>query len=401
MGSGKTTWAINKMSTITDNFLYITPYLKEINRIKGLDENGNINPDIKKVENKDIKEPINLGRGKIGNLLDLLLCQEDIASTHELFMRLTPECKQAIKDGNYTLFLDETIDAIQEYTALHDDDLKMLRDKKIIKIDSDGLIRWIDNTYNDTSYNEIKTLAENQSLIQVNDKMMVWQYPAEVFNLFKKVYVMTYLFEGSTLKSYFDLNNIKFNKMTMKHDYTLMTYYRQSPKAYIPLIDIYEGKDLNELKTSKPQTALSATWFKSSAKNREVIQLKNNLYNYFNNKMKAKSQFTMWTTFKSFKSKLKGKGYTNGFVSCNSRATNEYSDKCYLAYAINFYQKPSIKQYFSKNSIEFNEDLYALSSMLQWIWRSSIRLNKPIHIYIPSQRMRNLFKDWLYDGLEV
>ncbi len=397
MGSGKTTWAINEMTNTTENFLYITPYLSEIDRIRGVDEKGNLIPDIKCVQNKDIKTPKNIGRGKIGNLLDLLLLQEDIASTHELFMRLTPECKQAINDGNYTLYLDETIDAIQEYATPHKDDLKLLQDKGIIEIDSSGLIQWIDEAYTDTSYNEIKILAENKSLIQVNKKMMVWQYPVEVFKLFKKVYVMTYLFDGSTLKGYFDLNNISYKKMTINSNHKLTPYYVQSPKEYIPLIHLYSENDLNQIKTSKPQTALSSNWFRNRAKNKEITQLKNNIYNFFNNKMKTKSQYTMWTTYKTFKPKLQGKGYTKGFVPCNSRATNNYNDRNCLAYAVNYYQKPSITQYFEKNGIEFNQDLYALSAMLQWIWRSSIRLKKPIDLYIPSQRMRSLFKNWLYE----
>ena len=33
--------------------------------------------------------------------------------------------------------------------------------------------------------------------------------------------------------------------------------------------------------------------------------------------------------------------------------------------------------------------------MIQWIFRSQIRQYKPINIYIPSERMRELLIDWL------
>lgn len=46
-------------------------------------------------------------------------------------------------------------------------------------------------------------------------------------------------------------------------------------------------------------------------------------------------------------------------------------------------------------SSHVDEDAYALSEMLQWIWRSSIRDGKPINIYIPSKRMRTLLMNWL------
>ena len=41
------------------------------------------------------------------------------------------------------------------------------------------------------------------------------------------------------------------------------------------------------------------------------------------------------------------------------------------------------------------KDLYALSEMLQWIWRSRIRNGQDINIYIVSKRMRRLLNQWL------
>lgn len=38
---------------------------------------------------------------------------------------------------------------------------------------------------------------------------------------------------------------------------------------------------------------------------------------------------------------------------------------------------------------------WALSEMIQWIWRSAIRDGEDIYIYIPSERMRNLLSDWI------
>jgi hypothetical protein len=33
--------------------------------------------------------------------------------------------------------------------------------------------------------------------------------------------------------------------------------------------------------------------------------------------------------------------------------------------------------------------------MIQFIWRSAIRDGKPIHLFVPSERMRTLLKDWM------
>ena len=51
--------------------------------------------------------------------------------------------------------------------------------------------------------------------------------------------------------------------------------------------------------------------------------------------------------------------------------------------------------FFIKRGTNIDQDRYALSEMIQWIFRSAIRKGKPIDIYIPSQRMRELFKKWL------
>jgi hypothetical protein len=39
--------------------------------------------------------------------------------------------------------------------------------------------------------------------------------------------------------------------------------------------------------------------------------------------------------------------------------------------------------------------MHALCEMIQWIWRSGIRRGDPIHVFVPSKRMRNLLKIWL------
>lgn len=56
---------------------------------------------------------------------------------------------------------------------------------------------------------------------------------------------------------------------------------------------------------------------------------------------------------------------------------------------------PDIKQFVEHYRIEFDDDLFSLSALLQWIWRSRIRDGEPINIFIPSERMRNLLITWI------
>ena len=406
MGSGKTSWSIQHINeSLSENVLYITPFLDEVDRIV-------------KNTNRDFKQPKYNGGTKLQNLNELLACQYDIASTHELFKKLTSESREYIQAGHYTLILDEVLNAIDPYDDIKKDDMKLLQDSGCITIDEDGFIIWNqDKADYDTQYNKIKILAENRSLLYVNQKLLLWRYPPEVFTLFDKVYILTYLFDASILKNYFDLYHIQYIKKSIVHEdgkYSLSDFFIPDTTKYSPLIDIYNGK-LN-VNFEQKQNGLSSTWFKVQCRTnvKTIQQIKKNLNNYFRNIFNAKSETILWTTFKDYKTKLRGKGYSKefdakllkdiddayGFLACNARATNKYA-KCYnLAYCVNIYLHPSISQFFIQKGIKVNEELYGLSEMIQWIWRSRIRNGEKIKIYVPSVRMRTLLKDWLNMNLD-
>ena len=384
MGSGKTSFAIEYMNkNYDDNVLYITPYLNETTRIN----NGTI---------KEMKSPKNLGNGKLDNILELLQNQEDISSTHALFLKLNSDCKEAIKQGHYTLFLDETIAAVEPYNVAFRDDIDYLLKKGSITIDKEGFIEWIDDDL-DTRYNPIKILAQNHSLFFVNKKLLMWRYPPEIFKLFEKVFILTYLFDASILKYYFEMNGILYDLKSVKregNEYILCDYYKPNLKEFAGKIHIYNKSDLND---NIPQkiTGFSASWFRNNGNADKIKKLQKNIYNYFTNKEPARAERIMWTCFKECQKKLSGKGYTKGFVSCNCRATNDFSGTDHLAYCLNVYPHVGVSQFFAQHNIVMDADKYALAEMLQWIWRSKIREGGEIWIYIPSKRMRKLLKDWL------
>ena len=72
-----------------------------------------------------------------------------------------------------------------------------------------------------------------------------------------------------------------------------------------------------------------------------------------------------------------------------------------MAYLCNTFYHPIIKAYFESMGVPVYEDLYALSQMVQWIWRSRVREQEPISVFIPSERMRGLLKRWLKAGSTI
>lgn len=384
----------------SENILYITPYLRE------LDEHFNVcEEELQQRPRPHADKPFTIpqrtSRTKLENIETYLGYGRDIASTHALFKRFNPACKEQLKKTPYTLILDEAVTPVEQFILPHKDDMLFLQQNNHIAIDNaTGQVNWLGDIDGlDTRFNDIYQLANDHRLFQVDKTFYIWQYPPEIFTLFSKVYVMTYLFDGSLLKYYFDLHNICYTSKCIVRDddkYALADYRKPDKTAIRERLHIYNGNLNTNFK--QRQNTFSANYFKNKKQHKvEIAQVRNNLINLFKHKYKAKSNEAMWTTFKSSKHMLAGKGYTNGFVSCNARATNEFSDRRYLAYCLNLYMQPEISKYFNTKNVEVNQDLWALSEMLQWVWRSAIRNGEDIYIYIPSARMRVLLFDWLND----
>lgn len=397
MGSGKTSWAFQDLFNkhLDENILYISPFLCEIEG-----ENGRIPQAIKdgKITGRQILTPKNKGAGKLGNIANLINNQMDIASTHALFRMFDEDCKQALRDNDYTLILDETLDCVEPYFFKAKDDAEELLAKHDIEIDSNGLVKWT-GSERETRYKDVRLLAQNKALFRVDDRFFVWHYPVDIFTLFKKVYILTYMFDGSLMKYYFDMYNVHYTIKSISGDrgnYKLVDYYIPDINSIKDRLNIYRGN----YNTNIPQkeNVLSTNWSNQAYNKNHIKQIQKNMYNYVHNVVNVKSDDVMWTSIKANKDKLKGKGYTSGYIPCNLRAQNDYKDKTTLMYCVNWYTNPEIIKFFAQHGITVNQDKIALSTMLQWLWRSNIRepnSNKTINIYIPSIRMRRLLYQWL------
>jgi hypothetical protein len=396
MGSGKTSAAINLMNNDADNnYIFITPYLPEVERIKTSCNNRRFHdPKIYSNNGKLVR--------KFESLHKLLADNKNIVSTHALFKRANEDTKELIHAGNYILILDEVMDVVEQLD-LRKDDLKILIDQGLIEI-KDNIIYWNEDKEFDSRYNDIRDMALNNSLVFYKDTVLLWTFPVDVFKAFKEVYILTYLFDGQIQRYYYDFYNVQYQLHTIINDkekgYTIVpqTPETQSETKLIKQlikskINLYDGL-LNNI--GDPDYSLSSSWYDKKSKP-TISKLKNNILNYFQNIQKSKSNDNMWTTFEKQRGKLKGQGYTKGFVPCNARATNDFKHKNTLAYTVNRYVHPIIYGFFYEKGISVNQELFALSEMVQWVWRSAIREGKEISIYLPSKRMRQLLLTWLDD----
>jgi arsenate reductase-like glutaredoxin family protein len=184
-------------------------------------------------------------------------------------------------------------------------------------------------------------------------------------------------------------------------DYEVIRFGKK-PSEIKHLINVYEdtlrGK-LNE--TGSKESALSSTNCKQTA---VKDTLSANLDNYIRNKAKCKKSDLLWTCFKDCKTRVQKNGvnnYSNEWLPMNTKATNNYGDRHTVAYLLNLYPNPELVKASSARGFSVKEDVYAISEMVQFIWRSAIRNNEEINLYIPSKRMRTFLKNWLEDKYEI
>ncbi|GAA0396655.1 hypothetical protein [Paenibacillus motobuensis] len=386
MGAGKTSWAVDHVSSAEESqrFIYITPYLDEIKRIRTA------------VTNRTFIEPNNANeeRRKLRSLKELIAAGSDIAATHSLFQTADDELVELLTEAGYTLILDEVMDVI-EIANISRQDIEILVESGKVEID-ESRVNWISEEYVEGRFYDIKQLSRAGNLFYHRGRFLVWTFPARVFNAFDDVYVMTYLFDAQLQRYYYDLHGIEYEYHSVRKGehgrYVLTEYDRMSEQRteLMSLIDVYDGP-LNEI--GRLPNSFSATWLKA-ADSATITAAKNSMRNYLRNICKASASEILWTTKKDRARSLVSKGFTSSFLHCNARATNEYADRWALAYLFNRYMHPFERAFFEDRGVTVNQDLLAVSDLLQWVWRSRIRKGEQIRLYLPSSRMRSLLTAW-------
>lgn len=408
MGSGKTTAMLNFIneSLPGKKFIFVTPFLDEGDRIKAYcpEKNFKAPEAFDDPDNIDKEKP----RSKMIDFKQFLKDKQNIVTTHALFERIDEEAAAMIADADYTLIMDEVANVFEKF------DIGAYDAKKIISYcteqDQDGMLSWReDERHYYGRYLDYKELCDKGWLWYYNDTSIIKAIPPSLFTIFADVYLMTYRFDSQFQRCYFDIFNIPYREMYVSGDSPDTYRITETPTAQ-RAVNIKDKIHIcRDRKLNAPYTefhSLSSAWFDRNQGTQEMDRLKNNIYNYFRHYAKAKSQDVIWTAFRKKQNSWDGKndkkppyfiprGYGSGFLACNARATNLYKDRTVCAYPLNRFPTPEITGFISRKGFSLDRDQWALSEMIQWIWRSAIRDGKDIYIYVPSRRMRELLEQWI------
>lgn len=427
-GKGKTEYIIRYMNSHQDRpYLYISPLREMFNRLRG-------------------EEPYE-GRGaqfefytpgndnfeglKLRSLKNHMIAGDHVMSTHSLFLALDEEAADIINAANYHLIIDEDLNAVsvlsdkygkaaEEGFSFHElqrplnqKDMNLLKENGFISIDENNYnrVNWIKDTgTGNYRYQDVERMIKTGAVSYVDKTFIVWSFPIRFLDAFQDITILTYRFGHSILKAYLDFYDKPYEHKTIVQDgngYRLTDYDSlvNSGSEYAELIHIFDNPKLNaigaKIRGIHNNTPLSKNWYQNHPDQLRTIQ--NNTYNYFYNYMHATADNVMWTTYKDYKKKVQPRSYRYAgrdpdietFVPCNCRATEAYAGRHVIAYLIDRYLHPGIEKFFQMRGITVEEDEFALSELLQWLFRSAVRRGEEIDLYIPSTRMRSLLQRWL------
>ena len=405
-------------------YIFCTPFLDEIYRIRKACGFGRV------------CEPKHQPVRKIDDFHSLLNEGKSIATTHSTFLNTSiNETAELIAKGDYTLILDECIDAVRMYPGTVIDergnaysygeaDIRLLEENGGIEVRGDGSIHVNEKKLKGTRYEDLIEPAAKEKLYIAERESLALVYPPDLLRQFKEVTLLTYMFDGTPMSPYLDSYRLEHHNASVKRDGErfILTGYdeeidREFRRSLAGRLHICEKESLNKI--GEKSFSLSKNWFEKDKARRKIV--KNALGNYFSRTLTgARSRDIMWTTFKAFERDLQGKGYTKikvkkgtdkrplikseqdrlnkqrtCFVPCNARASNDYQERWALAYAANIFTPPFYNQFFADKGVALDTDAYALNALIQWLMRSRLRQGLTAELYLPSGRMRGLLEEFL------
>ena len=392
-GTGKTTELL-KSFDIDKKYLVVVPLLTEVERVMQDACVSFVQPTSEYLFNKT------------DSLRDLLISGENIVTTHSMYSRITLMARDGLLD-DYHLIIDEVPEVVKSGTDIKSKSYKDIYiEGGFIAEDGDtGKVtptqKWTDclEDTNDTLSKRLYEEASSGCLYNVNDVFLLWALPIEVLTKNKSLTIYTYLAKGSMLLAYLDKLNVKYH-----HDINtkLDLEFRRKAKSLItvetiPAIEKMNLSTTGQSKMGKDNKDKVATALKNlrgrgglngvPIDNIIITSLKSNwFYKGINNGKTIKpSGFS------------KGSGvFKANWLSNTTRGTNNYVHTTHMVYLWDQHINDYLRRWLNMGNGRFEaNNNYAITELVQWVYRSQVRKGLPITLYLPSSRMRGLLESWL------
>ena len=402
-GSGKTTAMIEGFEP-EKKYLVIVPLLTEVDRI--IDQST-------KVEFVQPDEYDTSIGTKYASLENHLINGRNVVSTHQLYEDLVPLAKAGLL-ASYHIIIDEVPQVIdaeldKSQTSI---DCFYIETGFMEVVGGSGLVRptqkWIEvqNDVSDTLSPKILKSAMTDCLYLQDNSAFLRVLPQPLLEVGLSFTVMTYKAEGSMLVAYLRKLGLPF---VIERDNELEKKFRGKAAELVTVEDISAISS-----STKPKISLSVSQQRKGMRSKLYCsKVSTALKNLRGRKLQnVDAENILITCVKdAWKREVLDKAandnkYKPGPFAKNSRlwescwipnttrGTNDFAHCSHLIYLFDQYPNPFVTRWLGTCSKEF-ADAYALTELIQWVWRSRVRREEPITIYLPSTRMRMLFERWL------
>lgn len=450
-GWGKTTEMIATLNP-NNKYVIVVPLLSETERVELAAAKRGI----------EFHRPgFHFGEEVSGNKGDharkLILAGKNIVCTHELFYRLGSVAAMKVPSGlsmnsplaDYNLIIDEVLDPFDQFRGVSPFDFR--RDYiglGLVECGSNNQVsptkEWDERmaAKSQTFNTKLYEAAKSGSLYFENGTMLIAAIPLELLTKPKLVTVLTFLCEGSFFVHYIRKLQNEGHDIDLTIDKLSAEELSEWRKDVFQSLTIESISSLEAFSMNYGSQTRNQTVKKKKDEGKKVgnalsnhrtrvmgkeVPLSNVLLtcvrsNWFENVRGEKPKSSHWSKsskiFGHPKKTIDDQWTTSGvnWAANTTRGTNQYIDCDHALYLYDQFPNPQIVNFLgvSKSAPRF-QDAYALTELVQWLFRCQIRqggygLNPEgeavfrgarlaTTVYIPSARMRNLLLNWLQRGV--
>lgn len=390
-GCGKTHAIFDYMSKHQDKpWLYLSPLKDEVdNRV--FKEANRVGMDfVVPEEGSDIT--------KTEKIYEILKEGKNVACTHSLMLRFQDRHIEKITKHDYRIVCDEELNLISGYNIRKEDREFLIKHELIKVVDEKGMIEFTDPEMDtEARYGDVKRLADMGCLFAAkrNTGILVCQLSTKLIKAADRFILLSYKYEGSIMHTFLSLHGFGYQAFK---EVTLFRSEQDIKDRLKQLLTLIETPSVKKVRRKYP---LSKSWWENSNKENQEEVLKAMRAVFKGSKLPSADLF--YTLPKNRVVREDGKSapmqvkelQKNNFLACSIRATNEYANKKLAIHAYSLHPNQSVKAYLQDLGYECNDTIYALTTLIQWLWRGCIRNEEPMQVAILSDRMNNIFLDWL------
>ena len=339
---------------------------------------------------------------KTKSLENMVLQRQNIAATHSLFECLVPLARQGLL-SDYDIIIDEVPEVVRSVSSKSKVSIEeFYLNTGYMTVDTGtGQVRptnkwWsMRDDVDDTLSATILNYANTGCLYLLEGHLFIWAMPKELLTAGRTTKILTYKSEGSVLLSYLKKLDVS---VEVAKDNQREEAFREKASQLITIKDIpalprlplsHSGQLAGMSKSNYCRTVVNAL---KNLRGRQLKDLptENILITCAKDGWYKKGNEEVAGPFASGSKLFQGANW----VAKITRGTNDYAHCSHLVYLYDQHVNPYVARWLEDNTRAF-DDAYALTELIQWVWRSRIRNGQPITLYLPSPRMRRLMEEWL------